>query len=188
MEIIRKSASLTDAPQKISRVGLTILLLTTSALAQNRSAARTAAATYAQNSSDLSGKWTYRSFTNTADLMDGDAQRALNLIFGQGVFTFMLSRDMLTGTLDMGGGYILDLKGTVQPPRQDAPLTAEISGFGRTNTPTAGWEYDYSGYLAYHWPNGVNQAAALVGTVIRAKAHDGGAAGLVASFIAVKQP
>jgi len=94
----------------------------------------------------------------------------------------------LTGALDMGGGYVLDLKGTVQPARRDAPLTAEISGVGRANTPTAGWEYDYHAYLAYHWPRGVNQAAALVGTVVRAKAHDGGAAGLVASFIAVKQP
>jgi hypothetical protein len=37
-------------------------------------------------------------------------------------------------------------------------------------------------------PLGVDQAPALIGTVMRAKAHDGGAAGYVASFIAVKQP
>jgi hypothetical protein len=51
-----------------------------------------------------------------------------------------------------------------------------------------GWEYDYHAQLAYQWPTGVNQVPALVGTVMRAKAHDGGAAGYVASFIAVRQP
>jgi len=34
----------------------------------------------------------------------------------------------------------------------------------------------------------VDQVPALVGTVIRAKPHNGEAAGYVASFIAVKQP
>jgi len=167
------------------------LLLTSSAVAQNRPAALSAApkaALYAQGTQDLAGKWTYRSFINTADLVGGDPQKALNLIFGEGVFTFALSGDMLTGDLDMGGGYVLDLKGTVQPATERAPLTVQISGAGRANTPTAGWEYDYHANLAYRWPNGVNQAAALVGDTIRAKVHDGGAAGFVASFIAVKQP
>src|SRR5215471_17614229 len=48
-------------------------------------------------------------------------------------------------------------------------------GHGRPGTVTAGWEYDYRAELAYHWQNGVNQIPALVGSVIRAKAHDGGA-------------
>ncbi len=178
-------------PRSLPGVGLSALLLTTSAVAQNRPAALSAApkaASYAQGTQDLAGKWTYRSFINTADLVGEDPQKALNLIFGEGVFTFKLSGDKLTGALDMGGGYVLELKGTVQPANERAPLTVEISGVGRANTPTAGWEYDYHANLAYHWPNGVNQAAALVGDVIRAKAHDGGAAGFVASFIAVKQP
>jgi hypothetical protein len=115
-------------------------------------------------------------------------KRALNLIFGEGVFTFAVSGDTLTGDLDLGSGYVLDLKGTVQPATERAPLTVQIAGVGRANTPTAGWEYDYHGYLAYRWPNGVNQAVVLVGNTIRVKAHDGGAAGVVASFIAVKQP
>jgi hypothetical protein len=93
----------------------------------------------------------------------------------------------LTGTLDMGKAYVLDLKGVIHPANGDVPLTIDMSGVGRPSSPTAGWEYDYEGYLAHHWPNGINQAAALVGTVVRAKAHDGEAAGLVASFIAVKQ-
>jgi hypothetical protein len=46
--------------------------------------------------------------------------------------------------------------------------------------------YDYDGVLAYHWPDGVNQTPAIVGSVIRVKPHDGAPAGYVASFIAVK--
>jgi hypothetical protein len=165
------------------------LLLTTPALAQTRPAAISAAPSAAAPAAgaDLSGKWTYRSFVDTDALVGDDAQKALNLIFGEGVFSFAVTSAQLTGTLDMGGGYVLDLQGKVVPAGA-GPLTVEISGFGRTNTPTAGWEYDYHAYLAYHWPNGVNQATALVGTVIRAKPHDGAPAGVVASFIAVKQP
>jgi hypothetical protein len=189
---LSNAARLHLPPRPMIGIALGALLLTTSALAQNRPNAlsQTPKASYADvvKSSDLPGKWTYRSFINTADLIDGNAQKALNLIFGEGVFTFVLTGDALTGDLDMGGGYVLDLKGKVQPGTENAPLTVGLSGVGRDNTPTAAWEYDYHGYLAYHWPNGVNQAAALVGTVVRAKAHDSGAAGLVASFIAVKQP
>jgi hypothetical protein len=138
------------------------------------------------DASILPGKWTYRSYVNTTDLVGGDKKKALGIIFGEGIYSIdPVSGTALTGTLDMGGGYILDLKGTIT---QTAPLSVAISGYGRTGTPTAGWEYDYNASLAYQWPNGVNQTPALVGTVIRAKPHDGAAAGFVASFIAVKQP
>jgi hypothetical protein len=121
------------------------------------------------------------------DRLGGRRQgQELSIIFGEGVYAFEPpSGTALTGTLDMGGGYVLDLKGTVT---QTAPLSVAISGYGRAGTPAAGWEYDYNAALAYQWPNGVNQMPALVGSVIRAKPHDGGAAGFVASFIAVKQP
>ncbi len=160
------------------------------AMAQNRGTPQsTAAATRAATPADVStlaGKWTYRSYVNTTALVGDDKDKALSIIFGEGVYAFEPpSGTALTGTLDMGGGYVLDLKGTVT---QTAPLSVAISGYGRAGTPTAGWEYDYNAALAYQWPNGVNQTPALVGSVIRAKPHDGGAAGFVASFIAVKQP
>jgi hypothetical protein len=88
----------------------------------------------------------------------------------------------------MGGGYALDLEGTIRPASEGVPATIEIAGRGRAGTPTDGWEYDYFGFLAHQWPKGVNQVPALVGTVIRAKPHDGAPAGYVASFVAVKQP
>jgi hypothetical protein len=135
----------------------------------------------------IAGQWTYRSFRNSTDLVNGDAAKALALIFGEGTFTFETpSPGSLRGTLDMGGGYVLDIEGTVRPEPRTENYTVVAAGHGRPGTPTAGWEYDYHAELAYHWPNGVNQVPALLGSVIRATAHDGGAAGLVASFIAVR--
>jgi hypothetical protein len=150
------------------------------------------AASYAQSygkTNPIAGQWTYRSFRNSTDLVNGDAAKALALIFGEGIFTFdALSPGSLRGTLDMGGGYVLDIEGTVRPDAKAGNYTFVAAGHGRPGTPTAGWRYDYHAELAYHWPNGVNQVPALLGSVIRAKAHDGGAAGFVASFIAVRHP
>jgi hypothetical protein len=163
------------------------------ALAQKRpQAARPAAAEAATpRPADLSvaGKWTYRSYINSPVLVGDNADQAFKLIFGEGVFTFELpTPTTLKGTFDMGGGFVLDLDGRVRPDAPGAPLTVEIVGTGRANTPTAGWEYDYHASLAHRWPNGVDQVPALVGTVIRAKPHDDSPAGFVASFVAVKQP
>jgi hypothetical protein len=173
-------------------LGITASLLTTPVVAQNRAQtsppgpmATHAAAT---ESALVLGKWTYRSYVNTPALVT-DADSALAQIFGQGVFTFETpSSSTLTGTLDMGGGLVLDLKGTFRPAAHGSPLTIELVGTGRANTGTYGWQYDYNAYLAHQWPNGVNQVPALVGSVIRAKPHNGAPAGFVASFIAVKQP
>jgi hypothetical protein len=136
----------------------------------------------------LDGKWTYRSFHNNPDLIGDDTQKALDLYFAEAVFTFEIpSPTTLTGTIDWGSGG-LDLQGTITPASAGAPLAVAIVGTGRPKSPTAGWEYDYHGYLAYQWPNGVKQVPALVGSVIRAKPHGSAPAGYVASFIAVKQP
>jgi hypothetical protein len=135
----------------------------------------------------LAGKWTYRSYRNSPDLVGGDPDKAASLIFGEGVFTLQTpASTAVQGSLDMGSGYALDLNGTVTAAGA-GPLTVSIVGTGRAGTPTAGWEYDYFAFLAHQWPNGVGQIPALVGTVIRAKPHNGAPAGVTASFIAVKQ-
>jgi hypothetical protein len=135
----------------------------------------------------LAGKWTYRSYLNNPELVGDDAQTALSLIFGEGVFTFETPTSrIILGTLDMGGGYVLDLEGAVDPDC-DGPSTIAIKGFGRDGTPTAGWEYDYHGWPGYMWPDGVDQVASIVGTIVRAKPHNGEPAGVTASFIAVAQ-
>ena len=130
------------------------------------------------NGTSVAGTWAYRSYRNTAD----------QPIFGAGLFTLETpTSTTLQGTFDMGGGLVLDMKGTIRPASKDCPLTVEMVGTGRPKTATDGWEYDYYAYLAHEWPNGVDQVAALVGSVIRAKPHDGNPAGVTASFIAVKQ-
>ncbi len=88
----------------------------------------------------------------------------------------------------MGGGFFLDMTGTVKWQTYVSPTIFEISGKGRAGTPTDGWQYDYVGYLTWEWPNGIGQVPAIVGTVIRAKPHGTAKAGYVASFIASKQP
>jgi hypothetical protein len=159
--------------------------------------------------SSLPGKWTYRGYLNRAGVVvnaDPDkavqalsaiygssitnaasALTAFNLIFGEGMMTFDPPQgNSVTGNFDMGGGYVLDLKGTMQTS-PTGEITVELFGTGRPGTKTDNWEYDYKASTTPKWPNGVNQIPTLVGTVIRAKPHDGGAAGVVASFIAIKQ-
>lgn len=136
----------------------------------------------------LAGKWTYRSFHNNPAPVDGDADKALGLIFAEAVFAFEIpTPTTLKGAIDWDGGG-LDLQGTIKPGAPGEPDIVEIVGSGRPNTGTAGWEYDYHGQLAHQWPNGINQRSALVGSVMRAKPHGSAPAGYVASFIAVKQP
>ncbi|MCA6121184.1 hypothetical protein J6500_04585 [Bradyrhizobium sp. WSM 1704] len=136
---------------------------------------------------DISGKWTYRSFHNDPAPVGDDAEKALRLIFAEAEFTFEISGTELSGMIDWGSGG-LALKGTIQLATATTPLAVQIVGTGRTNLGTEGWEYDYNAQLAHQWPNGINQVPALVGSVIRAKPHGSAPAGYVASFIAVKQP
>jgi len=145
---------------------------------------------YVSPAAALAGKWTYRSFLNDPTLIGDDPNTAPTnlyaLLFAEAVFTFAIPNDTtLTGAIDWTGGG-LDLKGKIR--ESDGGPIVEIVGTGRPNTGTANWEYDYHGQLAYQWPNGVNQVPAIVGNVIRAKPHNGNPAGVVASFIAVKQP
>lgn len=136
---------------------------------------------------DITGKWTYRSFHNDPTPVGRDPNKALHLIFAEAEFTFEISGSELTGTIKWGDDG-LALKGTVQPATATTPLSLEIVGTGRSDLGTEGWEYDYNACLAHQWPNGIDQVPALVGSVIRAKPHGTSPAGYVASFVAVKQP
>lgn len=141
--------------------------------------------------SPLAGQWTYRSFHNRPDFVTDDPAtapaKALALIFAEAVFNFEISGPALKGTIDWPGGG-LDLQGIVQPATAGKGPSIEMVGIGRANSGTAGWQYDYSGQVAHHWTNGIDQVPALVGTVVRAKPHGSAPAGYVASFIAVKRP
>ena len=172
--------------------GLAVALSTTAGLAQLAPTLSELGPVATPTGAWLAGKWTYRSFHNNpapvADDPKTAAEKALDLIFAEAVFSFELpSGTILKGTIDGDGGG-LDLHGTILPDAGGAGPGLEIVGTGRPGTDTAGWEYGYRGQLAYQWPNGINQIPALIGTVIRAKPHNGFPAGYVASFIAVKRP
>jgi hypothetical protein len=110
-------------------LGVAVVLALAPAAAQNRAKLVPASGPVGRVTVEqpLAGEWTYRSFINTADFIGIDPNRALDLIFGEGVVTFETpSSAALTGTFDMGGGFVLDLVGTIHPAAQGAPLTFEI--------------------------------------------------------------
>jgi hypothetical protein len=113
----------------------------------------------------LNGEWTYRSYRNDAKLVGGDPQTALELIFGEGVMQISQGASgYLSGTFDMGGGYVLDLVGSSLAHAGSGPQGFEFSGKGRDATPTEGWQYDYRGAENHVWPDGEAQVPTLVGT------------------------
>ena len=129
------------------------------------------------------GTWTYRSFLN-----DPDVNTAFNdLEFGRGTIVIAEAPlQILEGTIG-GPGWSLTLKGSRQ---YGNPMHARFQGTGIVSGEK--WIYDYEGYLVPHWPNGVDQRAAIVGSVIRTIPHAGGQpgtvapAGVVCSFYAVR--
>lgn len=138
-------------------------------------------------SNPFAGTWTYRSFLNNPAPVDGDPEKLLALLFAEGQWTVQDSADtVFTGTLSFGPQAIMDLAGTATPARTGAPARMHVVGSGRPGTSTEHYFYDYDGAITEHWCNGVKQVMAITGSVIRIKPHDGGAAGLVASFISVK--
>lgn len=139
--------------------------------------------------STLAGNWTYRSYFNNPALVGDDAQKALAMIFGEGQIRFSAADDRsCKAVLDFGGGAAMDLSGVVVAGNAITPQVLLITGTGREGTATAKWVYQYQGYVVPDWPQGVDQVPAILGTVVRTIPHGSGAAGVVVSFIAVKQP
>jgi hypothetical protein len=95
---------------------------------------------------------------------------------------------MATGpTADFGCGAVMDLFGTIVHGSAITPEVLIITGTEREGTSTAKWAYQYQGYVVPNWPQGVGQVPAIVGTVVRTIPHGTGQAGVVASFVIVKQ-
>ena len=126
------------------------------------------------------GNWTYRSFINNPD----PAVEFNDLAFAVATIKIKASAmEELVGTIG-GEGWELKLNGSTA---YGNPYTVRFQGVGVVNKET--WVYDYIGYLVPRWPAGVNQRPAIVGSVTRTVPHSQGkaAAGVVASFIAVRQ-
>jgi hypothetical protein len=144
-----------------------------------------------KGSSPFVGHWTYRSFRNDPDPVGDvqrDPQKLVKLLFAEAEWVIEETNDRsLKGQLVFGPDQVMDLTGVIRPASKSHSARVHINGKGRPGTATEHLFYDYDGELAFTWPNGVDQRPAIVGSVIRVKPHDGGAAGYVASFIAVKR-
>ena len=142
----------------------------------------------------FTGKWVYRSLLNCKNInADFDslefAAATIQLsnigsdsISGQILWAVNSPATIFNG-LNLRGKYFYN----------DSTLCYFINGFGDSTLGTAGWQYNYQGYVVPHWLNGVNQAVVLVGSVIRVKKHSCDSwgkncnpAGLVASTYMVK--
>lgn len=129
------------------------------------------------------GTWTYRSLFNVPDIsVDFNS-----LELGRGTIDIREdAMQVLTGTIG-GPGWSLNLQGSRE---YGTPMRVRFQGVGTVGGEK--WIYDYEGYLVAHWPAGVQQRPAIVGSVIRTIPHSGSApgtvspAGVVASFYAVK--
>lgn len=128
------------------------------------------------------GEWSYRSLLNDPDL-DTEFN---DLQFGKG--TIVINADspstILTGTIG-GPGWSLDLTGSRS---YGNPMEVRFQGKGVVGGEE--WIYAYLGYLVPHWPNGIQQTPAMVGSIVRVIPHSsssGGVspAGVVASWYAV---
>src|SRR5687768_15661544 len=108
-------------------LGLISLFAALPAAAQNmpsftsESAPAAAMAVPSEAGPGLAGRWSYRSYLNTAD----------HAPFGAGIFTFETPDEAtVTGTLDLGGGLVLDLEGSMVRPEPKGALSFEIIGTG----------------------------------------------------------
>lgn len=155
---------------------------------------------------EFTGNWTYRSFHNNPEVN----ANADEVLFAWGNLTLEAAGAGGTSTGSEAGDVSagLDLYGSEISGRQSFDsIYLTVSGTAKSGetptirfrttgvegTPTAGWIYDFMGYLAPTWPKGVGQRPAIVGTLIRTVEHKaiGGdevrPAGYTASFIAVSR-
>lgn len=113
----------------------------------------------------LVGTWSYRSFVNNPDLSAdfGD------LRFGAGTLVIEDSGEGSVGGSLGGEGWSLALSGAFGG---GSPQGVRFQGTGEIGGER--WVYDYHGFLAPTWSEGVDQRPAIVGTIIRTVPHSGG--------------
>ena len=129
----------------------------------------------------FAGTWTYRSFHDKPEPVDSFEE----IYFAQAELTLQdVGFNLLSGRLSFGDAY-LAMTGTVH---HTDPPTVRLRATGVEGAATAGWIYDYIGYLAPSWPEGDAQRPAIVGTVIRTAPHEPQRpAGYSGSFVAVSR-
>jgi len=128
------------------------------------------------------GSWTYRSFVNEPDI----SKEFNTLEFGRGELIIdQLAPGIFGGRLSFGDTYQFRLSGWAD---FTLPCTVRFQGIGDTKD-SFGQVYDYTGFFAPMWSNGISQRPALLGSVVRTVPHSDGQAkaGVVSSWIALKR-
>lgn len=143
----------------------------------------------------ITGKWTYRSLLNGKNVntdFDSLAFAAANMelkTFGKDsirgtIYWFLDSLNTIKQGLVLSGNYFYN----------DTTTCYFLQGMGDSALLTPGWQYNYQGYVVPKWPEGINQATVLVGSVVRVKKHSCDSqgnnchpAGVVASTYIVKE-
>ena len=153
------------------------------------------------NGSFLNGTWTYRSMLNVTNVnadFDSLAFAAATM-----VLTSKENDPLVTGqifwqndSVNAKGDTIMYKQGLNIKGRyfyNDTTTCFFLEGFGADSLATTGWQYNYQGYVVPKWPEGINQASTLVGSVVRVKKHSCNAqgdschpAGVTASIYLVK--
>ena len=132
--------------------------------------------------SPLLGRWTYRSFLNHPDAAVDFGE----LEFGRGeLLVEYVSPGTFIGRLIFAEAYQFRLSGVTE---FGDPPTFRLRGVGDAED-SMDQIYDYFGCLMPLWPYPVRKRLIIVGSVVRAVAHNGdeAPAGQAASFIAVKR-
>jgi hypothetical protein len=130
----------------------------------------------------LIGRWTYRSFVGNPDI-DADFG---SLEFGRGELVVeYVCPGTFIGRLIFDDAYQFRLQGVANP---GDPPTIRFRGVGDA-ADSAGQIYDYFGCLMPLWSYPTRKRLVIVGSTVRAVAHNGEAAfaGQAASFIAIKR-
>src|ERR1700741_2916946 len=140
------------------------------------------------SSNPLIGTWTYRSWINNPTPVDVEppdkkCEKLTELLFAEAELVLEEAPfGQIKGKLNMGADGTLTIFGSAA---YGSPFNVRFQGVGKDQgSPSEGWVYDYIGWLIPAWPNGVDQKAAIVGSVIRTVPHSNGQAkaGKVASF------
>jgi hypothetical protein len=142
----------------------------------------------------LAGTWIYRSLLNGTNVnTDFDS-----LAFAAATIKLNgVGKDSLNGQIlwpiDSTGKNFNGLNLSGKCFYNDTTLCYFLAGIGDSALGTAGWQYNYQGYMILHWPEGIDQATVLVGSVVRVKKHSCDSsgnnchpAGVVASTYMVK--
>lgn len=136
----------------------------------------------AKRQNPLLGTWIYRSF-----LDDPDLNKEFNAI-GLGKAKIIVEEadgGVFFGRFVYSESYQLRLTGSSS---YGNPFTVRFQGVGIT-TNAQNHVYDFVGYLAPIWPNGIDQRPAIIGSMVRTVGFGSGATttGTVVSWTGVKE-